>query len=484
MRRVRQTANVVANPIGRAFTGKSCPHNRLVESTTTERGAAGSLRRDLHRPPPLPRGGGLGESLRLLSAQHRVRPLPLRSSQQHGASGSMEMKRNECSAAVAAGSSPASCNHAGPQRHLAGTAGGRTSGGLSAAGSGGGPPAARGSADGTPPRGGEKNAGDSAVGSGGGEASGVKKERGWAAAAATGGGSAARRAGNGGGAGATGGGSADGGSAGSGAGGVVGDLPFQVSELYAEMERNLMSRMHAQDKNRFRAVGLSSLLILIWVLSMFGTEIRRYFASQTAEVARETLKVEALQVQTQELATALVQALLNDQEVVRAGALFLREASANSETQAALVSLALYVLQHPDTRAETKLLAKKLVKAILDDPDTVLQVTDMALKVIRTPQFRQGASELVVALGQSQEVYGAVVDLASRVIQDPKVQATLSTVLSASSREVLQDQVVFDHSKVFVAQGGGAALTGAASDGGSTKRVGGTKITSSSFAVW
>lgn len=39
------------------------------------------------------------------------------------------------------------------------------------------------------------------------------------------------------------------------------------------------------------------------------------------------------QVQTQELATALVQALLNDQEVVRAGALFLREASANPETQ-------------------------------------------------------------------------------------------------------------------------------------------------------
>lgn len=39
------------------------------------------------------------------------------------------------------------------------------------------------------------------------------------------------------------------------------------------------------------------------------------------------------QVQTQELATALVQALLNDQEVVSAGALFLREASANPETQ-------------------------------------------------------------------------------------------------------------------------------------------------------
>lgn len=36
----------------------------------------------------------------------------------------------------------------------------------------------------------------------------------------------------------------------------------------------------------------------------------------------------------------------------------------------------------------------------------------------------------------SHQVYAAVTALASRVIQDPEVQATLSTVLSASSREV------------------------------------------------
>lgn len=42
--------------------------------------------------------------------------------------------------------------------------------------------------------------------------------------------------------------------------------------------------------------------------------------------------------------------------------------------QAALVSLALYVLQHPGTLAETRVLAKKLVRSILDDPDSVQQV--------------------------------------------------------------------------------------------------------------
>lgn len=43
--------------------------------------------------------------------------------------------------------------------------------------------------------------------------------------------------------------------------------------------------------------------------------------------------------------------------------------------QAALVSLALYVLQHPETLGETIVLGKKLVQSILDDPDTVQQVS-------------------------------------------------------------------------------------------------------------
>lgn len=45
-----------------------------------------------------------------------------------------------------------------------------------------------------------------------------------------------------------------------------------------------------------------------------------------------------------------------------------------SVVKAALVSLALYVLQHPDTLAETLVLGKKLVRAILDDPETIQQV--------------------------------------------------------------------------------------------------------------
>eukprot|EP00904_Undaria_pinnatifida_P011892 jgi/Undpi1/7833/HiC_scaffold_23.g10306.m1 len=197
-----------------------------------------------------------------------------------------------------------------------------------------------------------------------------------------------------------------------------------------------MLKMHADDKQRFRAIGLSGVLLFVWVLSMFGTEIRRYFASKTAEVAKETLKVEALQVQTQELATALVQALLNDHEVVRAGALFLREASTDPETQEALVSLALYILQHPDTLNETHLLVQNLLKTILGDAETVAQLVETALMVLANPRFHHGASQFVVVLGQSEEVYTAVAELSSRILQDPRVLATFITMLTSSSHKV------------------------------------------------
>lgn len=50
--------------------------------------------------------------------------------------------------------------------------------------------------------------------------------------------------------------------------------------------------------------------------------------------------------------------------------------------QAALVSLALYVLQHPETLRETIVLGKKLVQAILDDPETVQQVRRVVLGLV------------------------------------------------------------------------------------------------------
>lgn len=59
--------------------------------------------------------------------------------------------------------------------------------------------------------------------------------------------------------------------------------------------------------------------------------------------------------------------------------------------KAALVNLALFVLQHPDTLAETEVLARKLVKSIVDDADTVQQVWITLGGIFGVPSVRYGS---------------------------------------------------------------------------------------------
>ena len=57
-------------------------------------------------------------------------------------------------------------------------------------------------------------------------------------------------------------------------------------------------------------------LSLAWLVVIFGKDIRRFIGGQTAEVAREIFKHESIQIQAQELATAVVNTLSNDPEVL------------------------------------------------------------------------------------------------------------------------------------------------------------------------
>ncbi|RYG64999.1 hypothetical protein EON64_12845 [archaeon] len=82
---------------------------------------------------------------------------------------------------------------------------------------------------------------------------------------------------------------------------------------------------------------------------------------------QETLKNEALKVQTQELATAVVQTILNDPAIALHASAFLAEATKAPLTQEALVQLTVHVLQHEDTLRAAQLLATKLVALLAQD---------------------------------------------------------------------------------------------------------------------
>jgi hypothetical protein len=87
----------------------------------------------------------------------------------------------------------------------------------------------------------------------------------------------------------------------------------------------------------------------------------------------------SLQIQTQELATAVVQTVLNDPEVLAKAASFLKDASQTPETQAALLQLTMHVLRHPDTLEQLVNVTRELSWVLSRDRETISQVSVLTL---------------------------------------------------------------------------------------------------------
>ena len=133
-----------------------------------------------------------------------------------------------------------------------------------------------------------------------------------------------------------------------------------IGKAYGNIELTLMSKINESNQRRFRAVLFGGVGAIVWVLFVFGTDIKNWLSGQTAGIAKETLENEQLKIQTQELATAVIQTILNDKEIAAQASKFLQEASGNKETQDALVKLTVQVLRHPDSLKETVELVKKV----------------------------------------------------------------------------------------------------------------------------
>jgi hypothetical protein len=142
---------------------------------------------------------------------------------------------------------------------------------------------------------------------------------------------------------------------------------YEFNRLYSDVEKNVMSKINESNRRRFRLIVISILIGAIVMFVVFGTKIRKGITDGTADIAKETLENESLKIQTQELAMAVVQTILNDKEITSHAANFLREASTVSETQAALLQLTLHVLQHPDSLNELQILVKKLLSLLSQD---------------------------------------------------------------------------------------------------------------------
>ena len=90
---------------------------------------------------------------------------------------------------------------------------------------------------------------------------------------------------------------------------------LELNRAYEDIERKLMINLRESNQRRFRVFFMSILLGLLWIGSVFGKEIRKMLTDHTAGLAKETLENETIKIQTQELATAVLQTVLNDKDI-------------------------------------------------------------------------------------------------------------------------------------------------------------------------
>ncbi|CAM9089963.1 unnamed protein product [Chrysoparadoxa australica] len=236
---------------------------------------------------------------------------------------------------------------------------------------------------------------------------------------------------------------------------AIARLPANVRDIYHQLESSLLARVHipkVKEPEWIPVYMLTSALLVVWVMSAFGGQIRSFFGAQTAEVAKEAMRQESIQVQTKELATAVVHTMLTNQEVRVAWTEFLTKAASNPETETALVGLARHVLQHPDTLAEVNKLAVKVVQHLSKNPEVVQDLTALTLAVLQEEETHAAFGTLLVDLSQNEEVYNAMVEMSAKVVRDPRVTTQFGITVTESSHAVLSDENILLHSKDFVSE--------------------------------
>lgn len=213
-----------------------------------------------------------------------------------------------------------------------------------------------------------------------------------------------------------------------------------------------MERVNESNQRRFRIMFLGTILFGVWVIAVFGEKIRKTLAHETAGLARETLENESLKVQTQELAMAVVQTILNDKDITAHAATFLKDAASAPETQLALLQLTLHVLQHPDSLKEVTILMKNMIDNLVKDEEVQLSLSNLLQSVLAEPSFREALGSFLKDLCSDPELLKSVTELLTKIISNPNVTAASQQLLMQSTSVVLQDGEIVSKSKEFIAE--------------------------------
>ena len=167
------------------------------------------------------------------------------------------------------------------------------------------------------------------------------------------------------------------------------------------VESALQRVMRIQSEARFRVYGGAVLLIGMgsWI---YGNNIINFFSGNVAEVTSKSIASTEVQAEVQLLAIGAVNTVLKDEAVLAQTVVFLKQLTAQPETQVALAQLLVAALRNPATQAEVFALSQNVVSHILNDRKTMEQVTALLGNVLQQPWMKKVVLELLQQLREDE----------------------------------------------------------------------------------
>ncbi|POM80416.1 Hypothetical protein PHPALM_1752 [Phytophthora palmivora] len=185
-------------------------------------------------------------------------------------------------------------------------------------------------------------------------------------------------------------------------------------------------------------------------LVAFGPELKLGMSKHTAEVASRSLQDETLRDNTRELASQIVQTVLNDPKVLDQASRFLQRLVVMDSTREALRALVIHTLNDPMTRTQVADLTKHTVAALLEDPTTLRRLVDLLRSTVIDPQAKEALMLLLEQIMRDEQTRANLTQLLAHTFLQDAVKENVTKTLGSSVHDVLSRGDIQNHAKEFV----------------------------------
>ncbi|KAL3667779.1 hypothetical protein V7S43_007330 [Phytophthora oleae] len=185
-------------------------------------------------------------------------------------------------------------------------------------------------------------------------------------------------------------------------------------------------------------------------LVAFGPELKLGMSKHTAEVASRSLQDETLRDNSRELASQIVQTVLNDPKVLDQASRFLQRLVVMESTREALRALVIHTLNDPLTRTQVADLTKHTVAALMEDPKTLRQLVDLLRSTVVDPRAKESLLLLLEQIMRDDKTRANLTQLLAHTFLQDAVKQNVGKTLGDSVHDVLSRRDVQNHAKEFV----------------------------------